>query len=106
MQRIVEQGEIEQGGYSSKELLEVFSCYKIPFFIFQSKKTARKHKRIEPSTLKNYECQKITSSTLMLECWLSLTPQSNFILLFKGRKEERNREGIIRLSPFYVALIF
>lgn len=29
MQRTVEKGEIEQEVYSSKELLEVFSCYKI-----------------------------------------------------------------------------
>lgn len=44
MQRTVEKGEIEQEVYSSKELLEEFSWYKISFVIFQSKKTARKHK--------------------------------------------------------------
>lgn len=74
MQRTGEKGEIEQEVYSSKELLEEFSCYKISFAIFQ-RKQQENAKKVEPSTLKNYECQKITNSTLMSECLLSLTPQ-------------------------------
>lgn len=47
-------------------LLQNIICY---FSIKENKK------KVEPSTLKNYQCQKITNSTLMSECWLSLTPQ-------------------------------
>jgi len=38
--------------------MEAFSCYKISFVTFQSKKTARKDKKVEPTTPKNYECAK------------------------------------------------
>lgn len=51
-------------------MLQDIICY------FSTKENSKKtQKKVEPSTLKNYECQKITNSTLMSECWLSLTPK-------------------------------
>lgn len=58
MQRIVEGGKKRAGGIFLIRIMEIFSCYKISFVIFQSKKTAREDKKVEPTPLKNYECAK------------------------------------------------
>lgn len=92
MQRTVEEEEKEQEVYSSEKLWRYFLVTKYHLLFFNQRKLQGNTKKVEPTTLKNYECQKITNSTLMSECWLPLTAQDfNFAFQREKRGEKQRR---------------